>query len=154
MTEKKFQNGSMQAMTLSGGVGDGFGGEIIIPALVTTKLRLRLNSEKRKETSPDYWIETPDIDPRNSKTYWAQSGAAWIKTPKAGGDKFFSLNLDRADLPAPVNFAAFKADKADQPKKGEGGELWRFTYSRPRAASRASAQAGADNLLPDDKIAF
>ena len=154
--EKKFRNGTMQAMEFSDGSGKGFGGEIVIAGLVTQRLRLALNTHKRKETSSDYFIEIPQIDQRSGATYWAQAGWAWFKTPLAGGDKFFSLRLDRPDLPSFVDFAAFKCDEEDQPKKGEGGEKWRFTYSRPRASTRAAQGSGGANkaLLPDDKIPF
>jgi len=136
--------------------GDGFGGKVTIPRLITTKIRLRPNTNKRKDTSPDYWVETPEYDNQNQAWFWAASGAAWFKKPKAGGEEFFSINLDMADQPNEINFAGFLADEEDQPKKGEGGALYRLTYSRPRRSGSggASAPANPAPVLKGDSIPY
>lgn len=153
MTEKKFQNGMFKAVKLSSGEA-GFGGAVKIPRLLPeTKIRLRPNTDKRNDNSPDYWLETPDRDADG--VYWAGSGAAWVKTPAAGGAEFFSLNIDMADMPAAINCAAFPADAEDQPKGWTDKEkpvVWRVTYSRPRAAKKPRADKPAPVL--DDEIMY
>ena len=128
----KFGNGYLHAMTLSTGAA-GFGGEVKIPRLLElTSIRLAKTENKRSEKSPDYIVETIDID-GDGEGYWAESGGAWIKKLNDDSGTFLSISLDMADKPDAISLAAFAADEVDQKAQAKGkGELYRFTYSRPR----------------------
>jgi len=146
-----FANGTIRAMTLSGG-SKGYGGEAKIPRLLEpTKIRLVKVENKRKETSPDYIVETVDVD-QDGQGYWAESGAAWVKELNDGSGTFLSISLDMADNPAAISMAAFVADEEDQ-EKGKG-KLWRLTYSRPRPRRQRRAEQSGTNVLANDSIDF
>ena len=155
MSNTKFQNGIITAMKLSNGAS-GYGGTVKIPRLLAeTKIRLTPNADKRGDNSPDYWLEAPDKD--ENGVYWAGAGAAWVKTPKEGGEKFLSLNVDLADMPQAINCAAFPADKEDQPKgwtDKEPPKVWRIVYSRARRRKSPEARAQAKQVRIDDAIPF
>lgn len=146
-----FANGSLQKMKLSDG-SEGLGGEAKIPRLLEpTKIRLVKVENQRKETSPDYIVETVDVD-QEGRGYWAESGAAWEKPLKDGSGSFLSLNIDMADKPAPIYMSAFVADDEDQ-KEGEG-TIYRLTYSRPRPRRERRAEQSGTKLLTNDSIPF
>lgn len=152
--EIKFKNGKLERMTLSKGMGEGFGGELKIPRMIKTQMRLRPNSRKRSDSSPDYWLELPEWNGQNYD--WEQCGAAWWKTPEDTSsevDEYLSINLDAPDLPHKLNFAAFMADEEDQPKPDDGGELWRIVYNRPQA-KRSKPAPENKPLLPEDGIPY
>ena len=153
--EIKFKNGKIERMTLSGGMGEGFGGELRIPRMIKTQIRLRPNTRKRSDESPDYWLELPEW---NGESYdWEQCGAAWWKEPEAQDsevDQYLSINLDAPDLPHKINFVAFIADDEDQPKsEDDGGEIWRLVYTRPQPKKPAPKPENKP-LLPEDGIPY
>ena len=155
MSNTKFQFGKIQVMKLSSG-GNGYGGTVKIPRLLPeTKIRLNPNADKRGDSSPDYWIEAPDKD--ENGLYWAGAGAAWVKEPADGGDKFLSLTVDLADMPQAINCAAFPADNEDQPKDWTDKEkpvVWRIVYSRARRRKSPEARAAIENVRLNDEIKY
>ena len=153
--EIDLKNGYLNRMTLSKGMGEGFGGEVKIPRLIKSQMRLRPNTRKRSDNSPDYWLELPEWNGENYD--WEQCGAAWWKVPddeQSEVDEYLSINLDAPDLPKKINLAAFKADEDDQPKPDDAGELWRIVYSRPDASKRKTTTPPPRDPIPEDGIPF
>lgn len=156
MIEIKHKQGSLQRMTLSGGRGEGFGGTLALLPIVKSQIVLRPNANKRQDTSPDFYVQCPEWDDEKGKYDWYDCGSAWWKIPEDDQseiDQYLSISLDRNDLDKKINFAAFLADKEDQPKPDEGGEIWRISYNRPQSKGK---KPKTDNRppLPDDGIEF
>lgn len=152
--EIKFKNGSIQEMELGGGYGSGFGGEFLLQPIVKTQIRLRENSVKRNDNSPDYFVQCPEWN--GEKFDWYDCGSAWWKVPadeNSEVDKFLSIQLDRADLDKKYDFAAFVADDEDQPKDKTDGLIWRLVYNRKKRSGEKSAVKNAPPL-PNDGIPY
>lgn len=93
--------------------------------------------EKRSERSPDYEL----LIERGGR--YINFGAAWIKSPQAGGEDFLSINVDHELLQDAVNCAAFP------PSEEDDGDEWAIVWGRPRGGK---ARAAAENL--EDEIPF
>lgn len=127
--------------------GKVLGGNLILPALYTGKIRIERNV-KHKETSPDYILQRPNVDEHTGEVIWASCGAAWDK--EKGELKFISVSMDLYDKNKRIGFALFPSD--DQPKNWkEGDDTINFNVSyNPFGKSKPKA----GNASLDDAIDF
>ena len=151
---ENFKNGKGQQMKFSDG-GTGIGGTVKIPRLLgEMKIRLVEVKNKRSEKSPDYIVETVDID-LDGNGYWAESGSGWKKplnNPTELSEFLISIDLDMADMPNRIPLSAYVADEEFQTK--DGPKVWRFNYTRPRPRRERRAENSKDNPLKNDSIEF
>ena len=118
-------------------------------------------AEKTADKSPDYRIY--GMDARTGSI--EEIGAAWVKTPAAGGDQFLSVTIDNPVFQGAFYCAAFRVDdpgkepKPDAParsvlpEKLKVGEQWRFVWSRPKGG-QAGASPRSMGAAIGDSIRF
>lgn len=117
-------------------------------------------AEKTADASPDYRIY--GVDMRTGEI--AEIGAAWVKTPKAGGDQFLSVSIDHPIFSGAFYCAAFRVDdpgkepkpdapvRSALPEKLKAGERWRFIWSRPRGGQIGGGRSVGASI--GDRIPF
>lgn len=93
-------------------------------------------AHKRSDGSPDYDLKFQ----RNGR--WLDFGAAWLKTPQAGGDEFLSITVDHELLEKAVYVAAFP------PSEDDDNDEWHIVWGRPRGGNARGAAQPVDDEIP------
>lgn len=133
------------------------GGEVTIPRLVNSRIRLERIPKFNADKSPDYVVQVPCYDENADETYWGEVGSGWDKEKKENPDyKYISIVVNLHDGRGDINFSALPAFEEQQPegwKEGDETLVYNFKYSPPRAKPSNNAAPTSKGKV-DDEIRF